>query len=103
MNTLLKTVLVMTALAVSPAFGQKNNPLLEEWKTPHQTPPFAEIKTEHYRPAVEKGMDEARKNIDAITSSKEKPTFENTILALEKSSVLLDKVTSILFNMICKR
>ena len=99
MNTLLKTVLVMTALAVSPAFGQKNNPLLEEWKTPHQTPPFAEIKTEHYRPAVEKGMDEARKNIDAITSSKEKPTFENTILALEKSSVLLDKVTSILFNM----
>ena len=99
MNTLLKTVLVMTALAVSPAFGQKDNPLLGEWKTPHQTPPFAEIKTEHYRPAVEKGMDEARKNIDAITSSKEKPTFENTILALEKSSALLDKVTSILFNM----
>ena len=89
----------MTAFAVSPAFGQKDNPLLGEWKTPHQTPPFAEIKTEHYRPAVEKGMDEARKNIDAITSSKEKPTFENTILALEKSSALLDKVTSILFNM----
>lgn len=99
MNTLLKTVLVMTALAVSPVFGQKNNPLLGEWKTPHQTPPFSEIKTEHYRPAVEKGMDEARKNIDAITSSKDKPTFENTILALEKSSALLDKVTSILFNM----
>lgn len=99
MNTLLKTVLVMTAFAVSPVLGQKDNPLLVEWKTPHQTPPFAEIKTEHYRPAVEKGMDEARKNIDAITSSKEKPTFENTILALEKSSVLLDKVTSILFNM----
>ena len=99
MNTLLKTVLVMTAFAVSPVLGQKDNPLLGEWKTPHQTPPFAEIKTEHYRPAVEKGMDEARKNIDAITSSKEKPTFENTILALEKSSVLLDKVTSILFNM----
>lgn len=99
MNTLLKTVLVMTALAVSPVFGQKNNPLLGEWKTPHQTPPFAEIKTEHYRPAVEKGMDEARKNINAITSSKDKPTFENTILALEKSSALLDKVTSILFNM----
>ena len=99
MNTLLKTVLVMTAFAVSPELGQKDNPLLGEWKTPHQTPPFAEIKTEHYRPAVEKGMDEARKNIDAITSSKEKPTFENTILALEKSSVLLDKVTSILFNM----
>ncbi len=89
----------MTAFAVSPVLGQKDNPLLGEWKTPHQTPPFAEIKTEHYRPAVEKGMDEARKNIDAITSSKEKPTFENTILALEKSSVLLDKVTSILFNM----
>jgi len=99
MNTLLKTVLVMTAFAVSPVLGQKDNPLLGEWKTPYQTPPFAEIKTEHYRPAVEKGMDEARKNIDAITSSKEKPTFENTILALEKSSVLLDKVTSILFNM----
>ena len=99
MNVLLKTVLVMTAFAVSPVFGQKDNPFFEEWKTPHQTPPFAEIKTEHYRPAVEKGMDEARKNIDAITSSKDKPTFDNTILALEKSSALLDKVTSILFNM----
>ena len=44
-------------------------------------------------------MDEARKNIDAIINSKEKPTFENTIVALEKASALLDKVTSILFNM----
>ena len=99
MNTLLKTALIMTALAVSPLYGQESNPLLREWKTPHQTPPFAEIKTEHYVPAVEKGMDEARKNIDAITSSTEKPTFENTILAMEKSMVLLDKVTSIMFNM----
>lgn len=99
MNRLLKTALIMTALAAGSVNGQEKNPLLMNWNTPYQTPPFAEIKNEHYRPAVKKGMDEARNNIDAIINSKEKPTFENTIVALEKASLLLDKVTSILFNM----
>lgn len=99
MNRLLKTALIMTALAAGSVNGQEKNPLLMKWDTPYQTPPFAEIKNEHYRPAVKQGMDEARKNIDAIINSKEKPTFENTIVALEKASALLDKVTSILFNM----
>ena len=73
MNRLLKTALIMTALAAGSVNGQEKNPLLTNWNTPHQTPPFAEIKNEHYRPAVKKGMDEARNNIDAIINSKEKP------------------------------
>ena len=75
----------MTAMAANTLFAQKNNPLLKEWNTPYQTPPFAEIKTEHYMPAVKQAMKEAEKNIKAIASSKKKPTFENTIVALEKA------------------
>ena len=71
MNRLLKTALIMTALAAGSVNGQEKNPLLMKWDTPYQTPPFAEIKNEHYRPAVKQGMDEARKNIDAIINSKE--------------------------------
>jgi peptidyl-dipeptidase Dcp len=99
MNTLLKTALLMTAMAANTLFAQKDNPLLKEWNTPYQTPPFAEIKTEHYMPAVKQAMKEAEKNIKAIASSKKKPTFENTIVALEKASALLDKVTSVMYNM----
>lgn len=89
----------MTAMAANTLFAQKDNPLLKEWNTPYQTPPFAEIKTEHYMPAVKQAMKEAEKNIKAIASSKKKPTFENTIVALEKASALLDKVTSVMYNM----
>jgi peptidyl-dipeptidase Dcp len=99
MNTLLKTALLMTAMAANTLFAQKDNPLLKEWNTPYQTPPFAEIKTEHYMLAVKQAMKEAEKNIKAIASSKKKPTFENTIVALEKASALLDKVTSVMYNM----
>ncbi|MBR5783753.1 MAG: M3 family metallopeptidase [Bacteroidales bacterium] len=99
MNTLIKTALLMTAMAANTLFAQKDNPLLKEWNTPYQTPPFAEIKTEHYMPAVKQAMKEAEKNIKAIASSKKKPTFENTIVALEKASALLDKVTSVMYNM----
>ncbi len=100
MNTIVKTILLMTAIATAPLCTKgQDNPLLKEWNTPYQTPPFSEIKSEHYRPAVKEAMNQAKKNIDAIIDSKTAPSFENTIVALEKSSSLLDKITSVLFNM----
>ncbi len=77
----------------------KNNPLLESFSSPHQTAPFDKISEAHYMPAFQKGLESGRKDIDAIIHNPEAPNFENTIEALEASGQLLDKVSSIFFNL----
>lgn len=72
-----------------------NNPLSQKF----DTAPFAKIKNEHFKPAFLQGMQDAREEIKAITSSKEKPTFENTIEALEFSGQQLDRISSVFFNL----
>lgn len=76
----------------------EGNPFRAEWTGPFGVPPFAEIKDEHYMPAVKKGIVEMRAEIDAIVSNPDEPTFENTILALEKSGQSLDKVIRVFGN-----
>ena len=73
------------------------NPFFTEWNTPFGVPPFNEIKVEHYLPAVQKGIEEQNAEIDALVASTDEPTFENTILALDKSGGLLTKVTGVFF------
>ncbi len=75
------------------------NPLLSEWKTPFSTPPFDKIKTAHFRPAVEKAIEEAAKEIARIISDPDEPTFYNTIRALDRSGERLELITHILFNL----
>lgn len=72
----------------------ENNPILEEGFIR-----FSDIKPQHYEEAFEAGLKEQDENIAVITSSKEEPTFENTILALEYSDKTLNRVCNILFNM----
>ena len=69
---------------------KETNPLLAEWNTPHQTPPFGEIKHEHFIPAIDATLKEAKEEVDRIISSTEAPTFQNTIVALEVSGEKLD-------------
>ena len=76
------------------------NPLLETYKTPHQTIPFDLIKTEHYQPAFEEAMKQHTIEIDAIVNNPQAPTFENTIVALDRSGSLLTKVSSPFFNLL---
>ena len=67
MNKLTKSLLLMTIIATTtPMMGQNANPLLQEWKTPHQTPPFSQIRNEHYTPAVKEAIKEAEGNIQKI-------------------------------------
>lgn len=73
------------------------NPLLEKFNTSHETAPFSKIKLEHYKPAVEIAIQEAKNEIDAIVNNKQKPTFENTVVALEYSGKRLDNITSIFY------
>lgn len=89
--------MTVTMLAVT-AFAQKN-PFMQEWKTPYGVPPFDQIKTEHYLPAFQAGIKQQVAEIKAITSNKQAPTFENTILALENSGALLNKVSGVFFNL----
>ncbi len=68
-----------------------SNPLLTESTLPYQMPPFDKIKDEHFQPALEQGIAEEQKEAEAIAKQTEKPTFENTIVALEKMGDLLDR------------
>lgn len=75
------------------------NPLLSAFNTPYHTAPFSQIKNEHFKPAIENGIAVARKEIDAIVSNTETPSFKNTIEALDFSGELLSTVTSVFFNL----
>lgn len=76
------------------------NPFFEEYHTPHGTVPFDRIRTEHYEPAILKGIELQKAEIEAITESEEEPTFANTVEAYERSGSLLDRVTTVFSNML---
>lgn len=76
-----------------------NNPLLDQWNTPFGTPPFNDIKTHHFKPAVEEAIRLATEEIKLITDNNELPDFENTIASLDRAGETLGKITSILFNL----
>ncbi|MBW7842752.1 MAG: M3 family metallopeptidase [Ignavibacterium sp.] len=75
-----------------------NNPFFTEYTTPFQTPPFDKIKNEHYLPAFYEGIKIKRAEIDAVINNPDKPTFDNTIAAIEKSGELLKKVSRVFSN-----
>ena len=85
------------ALALTAMAG---NPFFETYKTPHQTIPFKEIKTEHFLPAFEVAMKQHSEEVDAIINNPQVPTFENTIVALEHTGSLLTKVSSPFYNLL---
>lgn len=78
---------------------EAKNPFFEEWKTPFGVPPFDQIKDEHFIPAFKKGMETEIKEIDAIVNNTEAPTFENTLVAMEKTGELLNKASRIFFHL----
>ena len=75
------------------------NPLLEQWTTPFEMPPFDKVKTEHFLPAIDKGFADNLEEIAAIANNREAPTFANTIDALEGAGRLLDRVSAVFFNL----
>ena len=71
------------------------NALLQDW----EFPPFDQIKTEDFEPAIHAALEEAEHNVEAIATSTEEPTFENTVEALECASRRLDRVSAIMMNL----
>ncbi len=76
-----------------------SNPLLAEWTTPFGLPPFDDISDDDFSPALDEALAEARANIAAIADNEDRPTFENTIEALELSEEKLSRVLSTFFNL----
>ena len=73
------------------------NPFFKQTKTPHETFPFGELKNEHYMPAFEEGIKQHKVEIDKIITNKKLPTFANTIVAMERSGELLNRVSTVFF------
>ena len=76
-----------------------SNPLLADWDTPFQIAPFERIGDAHFAPALETALEAARDEVRAIAENPEKPSFSNTIEALETSGEGLDKVLSVFFSL----
>jgi peptidyl-dipeptidase Dcp len=75
------------------------NPLLAPWRTPFKAPPFDRIEPKHYKPAFNAALKAHKQEIAEIAGREAKPSFANTIVALEKSGVLLSKVADVFFNL----
>lgn len=76
-----------------------NNPFFEPSTLPYGMPPFGEIRDEHYREAFERGMADQLAEISAITRRRDMPTFENTMIPLERSGQLLERVATVFFTL----
>src|SRR5438128_1128469 len=76
-----------------------DNPLLKESTLPYHLPPFDQIKDEHFVPAMEAGMRDQLKEVDAVANNSEKPTFENTVVALERTGRSLDRAERTFSNL----
>ena len=94
-----KLLIAGSALALICSCNSMENPLLVESSAPFGAPEFDKIKNEHYLPAFEAGIAEAKAEIDAIVANQEEPTFENTIEAMEVSGQTLNNVAGIFFNL----
>lgn len=94
MNPSLRQLGAATLLAASPALG--SNPLLEPWRGPYGgVPPFDRVQVEHFAPALEAAMAAELELVGRIVSQEAEPTFQNTLLELERGGDLLDRVQAI--------
>ena len=96
--------ITMTTAAMMP-FGacqqaQRENPLLVESQLPYGAPDFSKIEPSDYLPAIEEGIRQQRENIQKIVDCQDSATFENTILPLEESGRLLDRVSRVFFALV---
>lgn len=87
------------AVAAKKADKSAENPLLAPWRTPFKVPPFAKIEPRHFKPAFATALKAHKAEIAEIAGRQAKPTFANTIVALEKSGAQLSKVAEVFFNL----
>ena len=94
----MKRILTLSAIIMAVVSCNSINPFLTEWENEYRIPDFSQIKEKHYIPAIEMGIRQQQSEIDAIIANSEAPTFENVVVAYERSGAILDRVTNVLFN-----
>ena len=94
----MKRILKSLAIIMTVVSCNDSNPFLAEWETPYGIPDFSAVQEKHYIPAVEAGIAQQQAEIEAIIANQEAPTFENVVVAYEKSGSILARVTGVLFN-----
>ncbi|MBQ0096342.1 MAG: M3 family metallopeptidase [Bacteroidales bacterium] len=92
--------LIYATFALMAVSCNTNNPFFEEWDTPYGIPPFDKIKECHYLPALKAGIEAHQEEIQAIIDNPEAPSFENTVVALDRSGKLLSKVEGVMLNLV---
>ena len=100
MKRLIATLSLLAMLTACQTSSTKENPLLTESTLDYQAPDFSKIRPEHFVPAIKEGIRIQLAEIDSITSNTAAPTFENTVLAYEKSGRFLARATSILSGLV---
>lgn len=100
MKRLIATLSLLAMLTACQTSSTKENPLLTESTLDYQAPDFSKIRPAHFIPAIEEGIRIQLAEIDSITSNTAAPTFENTVLAYEKSGRVLARATSILSGLV---
>ncbi len=94
----LLAVILIALLTVS-CTSDQNNPFFSKFETPYGVPPFNEIKEEHYIPAFRKAIELHNQEIETIAANTREPTFENTLVALDTSGVMLNRVRRVFFGL----
>ncbi|MDB5626226.1 MAG: peptidase [Tardiphaga sp.] len=84
----------------APASATSDNPLLQAWQTPFETPPFDRVVPEHFLPAFEQAFADHAAEIAAITYDPATPDFANTIVALERAGKLLGRVSAVFYDLV---
>ncbi|MBF6628566.1 MAG: M3 family metallopeptidase [Proteiniphilum sp.] len=95
-----KTLLTIFSVMMMTTAPAQDNPFLKPYATPHATAPFSQITIEHFEPAFDKAIAENQAEIDLIANNTEAPTFQNTIEAMEHSGEMLNRVSSVFFNLL---
>jgi peptidyl-dipeptidase Dcp len=83
------------ALEAAAVAANPDNPFFKPYGTPFDMPPFERIKTEHFLPAIQEGIRREQAEVDAIVADPKKPTFENTIAALDHTGIFLSEVNGV--------
>lgn len=97
----MKKFLIPLTLLISTGFmSSAQNPFFEDFKGAHETAPFSQIKNEHWMPAIDRGIELAQQEVNAITSQRSTPDFDNTIVALERVGADLNRVLNVFFPLL---
>lgn len=98
-SILLMSITIQKNVAQEVKSSFASNPFSTKYNTPHEVPPFNLIKNEHFKPAFQEGIKKHQEEINAIINNKKAPSFENTILAMENAGDLLNRVSTVFYNL----